>query len=479
MAHTSALLGYHFVARGPELRIEHEFVEPVVVRLAPFAFTVEPPSEERAELLPGAEPRGPVTFELCDVDQAAEHVRVAIGARCRRRVPLPPLPIVQGHLLAARSRGLRQINPEAHAVQRAVLAVSPAVPRIACDPSFFREPYLTRDIIQYRAAAIALANLESHLFAPWCARRERPAHPEPEAMLAALREWRGLFSPTSRPYRSLNRTLMNLPGDVPPDLVPHLRTFELTRPLTDGIVLTAVLLHVSDRRAARLAETSVQQRRILERASPADIMAAVDAIGEFTGRTLCADRVQDLGFAVRFLIDHPAPFEGNLEGLVRRTIRWHEGLRERARRPEQGRPADVPDPPTRVGIRHTRPTARPPIPLPKIPGVEFLASVDRIYAEARMMDNCIASYASSAVSGDCYLFHVKYGGKHASIEIDPLGHVRQAEGPSNSHNEAAAWGAERLADWGNRLREPVRDRSEPPPSAPPPEPPQLEQLPLW
>lgn len=464
MAHTSALLGYHFVARGPELRIEHEFVEPIVVRLSSFAFTVEPPSDERAELLPGAEPRDPVSFELCDAGNAAEHIRSVIRARWRRRVPLPPLPIVRGHLLAARTRGLRDVNPVVHAVQRAVLAVSPSVPRLACDPAFFEEPYLARDVTQYRAAAIALARLEEDLFVPWCRRRGRSIHASPAALQGAMREWRGLFSVTGQPYRSLNRTLMNLPRDVPAELVAHLRTFPLERPLTDGTVLTAVLLHVSDRRAARRADVAEGQRKILERSTPGEIENAVAAIGAYTGRALSVGRVHDLGFAVRFLIDYPEAFEGRLSGLVARTVRWHDDLRDRARRPARApRPAPeaparvaAPFPPRRLAIRRPRPTAHPPIPLPTDGRIEFLASVERIHAEARTMDNCIASYASSAVSGHCYLFHIHYRDEHASVEVDPLGHVRQAEGPSNSMNRAADWGAQRLAEWGQRLRAPRR-----------------------
>lgn len=467
MADTSALLGYHFVARGPELRIEHQFVEPVIVRLAPFAFTIEPPSPERSDLLPDAEPRVPVSFELCDVGEAAEHVRRAIGARCCRRVPLPPLPIVRGHLLAARSRGLRKINPDAHSVQRAILAVSTSVPRLAFNPVFFDEPFVARDVAQYRSAAIALAHLDGCLLPFWCRQRGLPLQEGNALRLAAMREWRGLFSPTSHPYRSLNRTLMNLPPDVPADLVPHLRAFDLERPLTDGIVLMAVLLHVSDARAARQPERVNPQRRILERASAEEIRRAVASIGHFTDRTLDAERVQDLGFSVRFLIDYPEPFHGSLDGLVRRTIRWHEDQRS----PRHGRarpvparrreahvddaPATGPAPPVRLGVRAVRPTARPPIALPTMPGIEFLGSVDRIRAEARRMDNCIASYAQSAVDGDCYLFHVIYEGLHASVEVDPLGRVRQAEGPGNTHNAAAAWGAERLAEWGRQLRDPT------------------------
>ena len=81
------------------------------------------------------------------------------------------------------------------------------------------------------------------------------------------------------------------------------------------------------------------------------------------------------------------------------------------------------------------------------------------------MDNCIASYAQSAVAGECFLFHVRHRGEHASVEVDPRGNVRQAEGPSNSSNHAAAWGAERLHEWGRslaRASEPLR-RMEPPP----------------
>ena len=440
------LLGYHFVARGPELRIEHEFVETVVVRLEPFAFIVDPPSEDRATLRPGAEPAGPVSFDLCDADKAARHVLQAIGSRRRRRVAPLPETILQGHLLAARNRGLRRVNPDAHRVQRAVLSVGSRVPRLACEPRFYEEPYLVADVVRYRAAACALASLEEHLFEPWCIRRRSERVHRVEGLLAAMRDWRALFSCTGRPYRSLNRTLMNLPDGVPAELLRHLRTFELERPLTGPRGLTAALLHASDGRAARLAETALHQRKILERATEGEIADAVSRIGDFTERGLQPDRLEDLDFAIRFLIDYPAPFRGRLDGLVHRAIRWHEELREPRRGP-QAAPSPAPIP----GSHPSRRTARPPIPLPEVRGIEFLDTVDRIRAEARLMDNCIASYAGSAVAGDCYLFHVEHRGEHAAIEVDPRGNVRQAEGPANSANLAAEWGAQQLRGWGRGI----------------------------
>ncbi len=468
------MLGYHFVARGPELRIEHEFVEPVVVRLEPYAFTIDPPSDARATLLPGAEPREPVSFDLCDAERAADHVLAAIRARCRRRVPVPPLPIVQGHLLAARSRGLREIHPDAHDVQRAVLAVDQHVPRLACHPDLYADRFLARDVVRYRAAAIALARLDD-LYEPWCRSRGLPPDDGTAAKLAALRDWRSLFSPNGQAYRSLNRTLMNLPTFAPASLVTHLRSFVLERPLTEPRALVATLLHVSDGRAARLADASELQRKCFERASERDIGDAVAAIAEFTGRSLSADHLEDIGYAVRFVTDYAHPFQGRLTGLVHRAIQWHDGLRRRRAR-ERQRPPEPPTPrprrrhaPDRTprALRRTldQPTARPPVPLPEVDGIEFLASVDRVRAEARLMDNCIASYARSAVAGECFLFHVRHRGEHASVEVDPRGNVRQAEGPSNSSNHAAEWGAQRLHEWGRslaRARQPVR-RMEPPP----------------
>ena len=70
------------------------------------------------------------------------------------------------------------------------------------------------------------------------------------------------------------------------------------------------------------------------------------------------------------------------------------------------------------------------------------------------MNNCIASYAESAVAGRCYLFHVTHDGEEASVEIDPRGRVRQAEGPANTENRASRWAARQLAAWANGLRPP-------------------------
>jgi hypothetical protein len=64
------------------------------------------------------------------------------------------------------------------------------------------------------------------------------------------------------------------------------------------------------------------------------------------------------------------------------------------------------------------------------------------------MKHCIASYAERAVNGNCYLFHIEHGDETASIEVDYLGRVLQAQGPRNKRNAATRWGTRALRKWG-------------------------------
>ena len=61
------------------------------------------------------------------------------------------------------------------------------------------------------------------------------------------------------------------------------------------------------------------------------------------------------------------------------------------------------------------------------------------------MNNCIASYAESAVAGRCYLFHVTHDGEEASVEIDP-------ERPRTSSRRPGQYREPRLALGGATAR---------------------------
>jgi hypothetical protein len=253
-----------------------------------------------------------------------------------------------------------------------------------------------------------------------------------------MRNWRCLYSPTGVPYRSLNRTLMNLPDGIPPNLLCRLNRIRLERPILDPLELTALLAHAAHERPERDPEVVTTQRWILQHATADQIRAAIARIATATERSLSPRRDRDIAFAIDYLADYPNAYRGTLEGLVGRAIRWHR---------EVAAQVQIEKLVTGLGGLE-QPTARPPIPLPTAPGITFLDSVGAVIEEGRRMENCIASYARAAVSGDCFLFHIDCEGQMASVQVNPCGEIFQAAGPRNCDNHAASWGWRQLDEWG-------------------------------
>jgi hypothetical protein len=343
------------------------------------------------------------------------------------------------------------VDPQVLAVHRAMFDMLHTVPRVAQSEAFYREPFLARDVLTYRAAAVALAYLESDLWEN--SRASAPhetAEPTLELLVQAMHDWRGLYSPDGRPYRSLNRTLMNLPLEPPAKLLFHLREVRLARPITDALHLTTLLLHVAH--PAANPEVNANQIEILQHASATEIRAAVAHVAACTRRTLAADREEDLRFVLRYLGDYPEGHRGRLGGLVDKAVRWHHDIPYREAVP-------VPIAVARMlpaGLKASQPTAMPPVPLPKFPGITFLRTAGAVAAEGLRMGHCIASYAGKAAAGGSYLFHVEHNGEMASVEVSPKGVVEQSSGPRNALNSAAVWGRQKLAAWAFQLRPPPR-----------------------
>ncbi len=94
-----------------------------------------------------------------------------------------------------------------------------------------------------------------------------------------------------------------------------------------------------------------------------------------------------------------------------RVIRWHRRARERQRLEDLVPRLDGDD----------QPTARPPIPLPAVPGIGFLATVGDVVEEGARMKHCIATRALEAIKRCCFLFRVEHRGQQASVEISAEG----------------------------------------------------------
>ena len=283
------------------------------------------------------------------------------------------------------------------------------VPQIVKSPDFYDRPYLVHDVVTYRAAAIACFLTDS---------------------IDSLGSWRGLFSPTGRPYRTLNRTLMALPGGMSPRLVSRLREVELKRPIHDRVELIVAI-----------AGRDSHNRRVFMHAQRAEIEDAFRRVSEKIGGNLRG--TNSICRFVNYLTDYPELHRGRILGLANKAIRWH---RQDSQEQERQRAL------SRYGSE--KPTAQPPIPLPTDPHVRFLSRVSEISEEGRVMKHCVGSrsYIEKAVNGSCYIFHLDYQDQTATVEVDRWGHVVQANGSSNKANVASAYGSKALADWGNQLR---------------------------
>ncbi len=365
-------------------------------------------------------------------------------------------------------RTLRDADPTVLALQRAVFAATFSAPEMVVREELYEHGYVVEDLIRHRAAAHALANLDRfRRLEREKARLDAEAEIMGSRALTTLQElaegmgadltihvrpkggygphrlgvdealgmmegWRGLFSPTGAPYRSLDRTLMNLPGGVPPGLSAYLSLVPLERPVFSRSELVVLTAH----ERLRLNRGSPQRNeRVFRNASEDRVARATRLVAGHTRNPLSTRRAVDLETMVNFLMDYPEDHKGNIVGLAAKSIEWHRrGQEQEAERilNELGR---------------DRSTEAPPIPLPQDPNVRFLSTAREVCEEGTQMNNCVASYAGRAARGSCYLFHVSHAGAEATVEVDRAGRVVQAAGPGNEANAASRWGRRELSRW--------------------------------
>jgi hypothetical protein len=357
---------------------------------------------------------------------------------------------------------LAETDPLCLDIQRIAFAAMFTTPQELLCERFYAQAseHILRDLKNYRAAAIALGHLP--LFEPLRQRTARqqlersvqyedlrraaaavglelelremyPAALERRApdTLDLMESWRGLFSPTGEPYRSLNRTLMNLPGGIAPGVLPYLKMTELERPILERSSLTVACLY-----GMHSASDTGRNKSVFMNASPDRIRRAMRLVAEHTRNQLSFRRTVDLKFLVGFLLDYPEEHRGNIVGLAEKAIRWHLDQAQ----------AEADRVVAQLGGQ--REAAKPPIALPDDPRITLLSTVDEIVAEGRAMGNCVSSYAGSAVRGECYLLHAAKDGEDATIEVTWRGEVSQAVGPRNRLNDTARWGRRVLSRWG-------------------------------
>jgi len=346
---------------------------------------------------------------------------------CGERGEIRQVAVALKTLLHDRWQRLRdEADPTAIAVQRKVIsaALGYGLPDLVMSPEFYTHKYIVKDVLAYRAAAVAAGILG----------REATSEDGIAFALEWMAKWKAIFAPTGETYPILNKTLMSLPPGIPAHVLLDLNKFMLPRPITNRLELLTVI---------RAHKTRQRNIRVFSFATEAQIAEAMRRVSNNLHEDLSPRRWRDVNKVILYLGDYPDLHNGNVVGLAERSIRWHrdhqDELAERVVE-EYGNAMKV---------------AMPPIPLPVTDGVRLLATVGDVVQEGADMKHCLAKYAAKAVSGLSYLFHVEHQGERASVEVDWYGHVVQACGPENINNAATEWGRTVLGKWGRGLKKAV------------------------
>ncbi|MCC7069882.1 MAG: PcfJ domain-containing protein [Deltaproteobacteria bacterium] len=325
-------------------------------------------------------------------------------------------------LLAALRRSAERVRPAAElTLLDERLRLLDATPLLYAAP-FLHHPFVARDVLKHRAAAVALAQVERTLGA-W----DRPEHTALLVDRAAL--WPSFFAPPGNAARAVRKTLALLAEVADPEDLWVLRSVPLGRPLRSALHLQAVAERVRVRRPADDLEA---QLRLVEEAPEDELAELVCRVAVVFGVGADPPAVQVHVFAELLANAERPTTARKLRQLVRALMLDHMRPRLSAR----------------GGL-----TAPPPIPPPTAPGVRFLASVDAVLCEGQEMHHCIGTRAAAASRGDAFLFHVERGQERASAEVARDGELVEVSGPCNARGNAACrYARQVLEPWGLLVR---------------------------
>jgi hypothetical protein len=339
---------------------------------------------------------------------------------------------------------LLKCDPQVVAVQRSYFSATAKFCGNLIHPGFYQiDKYILSDIINYRAAAMAVGHMQfdynAKKFDGWYTERvvediTDSMEWQPRRRLGTIvNNWMEVYG---KPNGPLRKTLMNMPGGIPFNLAKRLAMMNLDKPLTTRPELLA---YVSIFEGAR----DVHYRRnaqVLCRSSTEQIRHAVNMVAKHLREPISINR-KAFGFInnMQYIWDYPDNHNGSLPGLAEKSIRWHREHRYLENRKY-------------CKYDESHKVALPPIELPINDKIKFLSTVGEIFAEGDNMSHCVSGYTNNAVNGHCYLFHADYAGEQATVEVSPYtGRVAQARGPHNSTNKATKWATQVLNKWAAKL----------------------------
>ena len=337
-----------------------------------------------------------------------------------------------------KQRIFHRLNHSILAIHKVAFASCTDVHRIFFDPRFYAAKYqqFRDEMHRYRAATIAVHSWnfafqkDGQQDAP--IKRDDVTFHGLDATLEAMSSWRRLFSDTRKSYRALNRTLDRLPGKIAPLHLTALPWIHLNRAYENRTELLCLLLSA---RMSRLGSLPLNFH-VFREARKEEIVQAIQLVGRALHLNLGIARTSHLSMFCNYLVDYPHLHWGRIVGLAEAAIRYHRSLRQAELAPL---------------MEDDGPVSHPPIPIPEVKGLRFLASKSEIIREGQQMEHCIGTYIPQALAGSSFLFHYDHGNEMASIEVNCCGKVRQSFGPGNSINSASKKAKQILSRWGRQF----------------------------
>jgi hypothetical protein len=405
------------------------------------------------------------SFGFFEQSRLLEHIaKIAVWAKRHRYWEAPPWLRVwlrtqarralAKRVSAERKRLLERVSEPVRDVQRAVFSVSFQAPTAVLQPDLYEHPFVVRDICRYRAAASAVYDADHlvrrkrregvtssnvvrglHLSLGATLRRidEQLPHSQmgtPEDVphvVEALHDWMALYTLRDRAYRSLRRTLANLPGNVPPRSLRGLQSVELKRPIKQRSPLILF--------CCVAPAISPEHWHLLQNASTADVRRCLETLSRVIQRPLQLRRIRDLRDAASYLIDGLDRRPNSLIHWANIAGRWHRHRRQAAAREASRELGD------------DTLTRRPPIELPDDQGIRFLGTVGDVCEAADHFANCLGLHARDAIRGERFFFVIERDRETAVAEVLADGTVGQSLGARNLPNRAGNYGRRRLEQW--------------------------------
>jgi hypothetical protein len=294
-------------------------------------------------------------------------------------------------------------------------------------PELYTDEYrfVYGDLVKYHAARLFAKHLGSILHPLNDVSRTGPY----KDALEKLRNWRKALTPAV-PTKALHKTLDKFPRGVPYGHLARLSTMKLEQPLTSRLQVLFAL-------CAGAHENWGLHESIVLAATDEQIKAAGDL---FQIPVKSTSKVKVIDSLATRILDYPEVYGGDLLGLAHRSHEWHATLRN-ASAPR----SKLPD--------HT-PLPVPPMDLNALQekGITFLSTAGAVHHEGQKMGHCVGTYATKALKGRCYLFHVDYSPGEdkptsaATIEVLNNGYIAQAYGPDHETNAACFYGVEVLKE---------------------------------